>query len=65
MLDAYIIDEIRKREAEKRNSERPRLHIERGPDVPKPKEAEESPESDEDERDEDESEPGVIRIKLT
>jgi hypothetical protein len=49
VLDAYIIEEIKKQEEERRRREeaaRPRLHIE----IPRDAPAEEAPAKDEDER---------------
>ncbi|MEE2902125.1 MAG: hypothetical protein VYC39_07325 [Myxococcota bacterium] len=61
MLDAYIIDDIRKREEERRRQEdldRPRLHIE----IDEPRRREE--EIRRDDFEEPEEEEGIIRIDL-
>ena len=61
MLDAYIIEEIKRQEEERRrrDSDRPRLHIE----IPRP--PLEAPVVDRDDEDEpEESDDGIIRIDL-
>jgi hypothetical protein len=67
VLDAYIIEEIKKREEERRRKEdaaRPRLRIE-VPDRPLPKRDPKDGEDEEEDHDRDEEhEPGVIRIDL-
>ncbi len=58
MLDAYIIEEIKKEESRKREAEeRPRLHIEM-PQPPWPK-------RDEEDTEDDEVEDTVIHIEMT
>ena len=56
MLDAYIIDDIKRREEERRRTEeanRPRLHIE----VPEPAEEKQDEEEDQDSGD-------IVRIQI-
>lgn len=64
MLDAYIIEEIKRQEEERRRNEtsRPRLHIE----IPRPVPSnEDDPPADEDDHDDEEDVGGtVIRIDL-
>ena len=61
MLDAYIIDDIKKREDERRRQEelnRPRLHIE----IDDPRQ--ESPHYPEEDDNDSDNEEGVVRIDL-
>ena len=61
MLDAYIIDDIKKREDERRRQEelnRPRLHIE----IDDPRQN--SPEYPNGENDDSDNEEGIVRIDL-
>jgi len=68
VLDAYIIEEIKRQEEERRRRDegRPRLHIEIPRNVPPPRERGEGEEHEpDDDEDHDEHEDdGVIRIDL-
>jgi hypothetical protein len=68
VLDAYIIDEIKKREdARRREEQRPRLQIEIDPRRREPPKDEERPEERPEERDEEEREDedsGPVRIRM-
>lgn len=70
MLDAYIIEEIRRKEEEKRQREMPRLRIEipRDPRPERPKDQSEPTQTQvpyfEDEEDGQDEADGVIQIRL-